>query len=253
LEIQFKPFPKFLTQDYNGYDASKIYPNFNSREVLSFENDKAPLKGNPFEGLDTQGSLIRGITVGNNQDAVLNSSLDLKIEGKLSSKIQLNARINDTSLPIQENGYSQELKDIDRIYMELLGPKWGIKAGDIILQDTTHYFMAFTKKVQGVSLDVHTEQLDVFSSGALVKGRYVFYQFQGQEANQGPYKLQGDNGELYIFIIQDSERVYIDGVIQTRGENQDYIMDYNTGEITFTPQNPYHFRYAHYVGISILR
>jgi hypothetical protein len=113
--------------------------------------------------------------------------------------------------------------------------------------------MAFTKKVQGVSLDVHTEQMDVFSSGALVKGRYVFYQFQGQEANQGPYKLQGDNGELYIFIIQDSERVYIDGVMQTRGENQDYIMDYNTGEITFTPQNPYHFRYAHYVGISILR
>jgi hypothetical protein len=238
LEIQFKPYPNFLTQDYNGYDASKIFPNFNSREVLSFENDKAPLKGNPFDGLDTQGSLIRGITVGNNQDAVLNSSLDLKIEGKLSSKIQLNARINDTNLPIQENGYSQELKDIDRIYMELLGPKWGIKAGDIILQDSTHYFMSFTKKVQGVSLDVHTEQLNVFSSGALVKGRYVFYQFQGQEANQGPYKLQGDNGELYIFIIQDSERVYIDGVMQTRGENKDYIMDYNTGEITFTPQNP---------------
>ena len=238
LKIQFKTFPKFLTQVYKDQDASKIFPNVHSREVVTFENEKATLKGKPFEGLDTQGSLIRGITVGNNQDAVLNSALDLKIEGKLSSKIQLNARINDTSLPIQEDGYSQELKDIDRIYMELLGPKWEIKAGDIILQDTTHYFMAFTKKVQGVSLDVHTEQMDVFSSGALVKGRYVFYQFQGQEANQGPYKLQGDNGELYIFIIQDSERVYIDGVIQTRGENQDYIMDYNTGEITFTPQNP---------------
>ena len=238
IEIQFKTYPEFLTKTYVGYDVSQIFPNVNPKGLLPVENGKSPIKGTPFAGLETQGNLIRGVTIGNNQDAVLNSSLDLKIEGKLASNVSLKARINDTNIPIQENGYSHELKDIDRIYMELFGPKWNVKAGDIFLKDSTHYFLNFTKKVQGVSVGINTEKISVFNSGALVKGRYTTFQFTGQEANQGPYKLQGANGELYIFIINGSERVYINGIIQTSGENKDYTMDYNTGEITFSPTNP---------------
>lgn len=238
LDIRFKPFPIFLTKIYQGYDTSKIFPNVNPDGAVEIEEPVKTLKMIPFEGLDTQGSFIRGITVGNNQDAVLNSTLDLKIEGKLSSKVSLNARINDTNIPIQENGYSQELKDIDRIYVELAGPKWQIFAGDVMLRDSTHYFLNFTKKVQGLSLDINTKNTNVSISAALVKGRFTSYQFQGEEVNQGPYKLQGENGERYIFIINDSERVYINGVLQTRGENRDYTLDYNTGEITFTATNP---------------
>ena len=62
--------------------------------------------------------------------------------------------------------------------------------------------------------------------------------FKGQEANQGPYKLQGPNGELFVLIVSGSETVYVNGIPAKRGEDQDYIIDYNAGEIIFNATFP---------------
>jgi hypothetical protein len=238
ISIEFYKYPDFLTKTYQKLNPSLIIDNKGNPNRISIEKSKKNIRGKPLEGLDTQGNIIRGITVGNNQDAVLNSVLDLKIEGQLSSKVSLRARINDTNIPIQENGYSQDLKDIDRVYIEMLGPKWNIRAGDVFLKDSTSYFMHFNKKVSGVAIESYTDKWHTYASGALVRGRYTSYKFQGEETNQGPYKLSGSNGEAYIFIIQGSEKVYINGILQTRGENKDYIINYYTAEITFTPTRP---------------
>ena len=44
----------------------------------------------------------------------------------------------------------------------------------------------------------------------------------------------GQNGERFIIVIPGSEAVYEDGQRQTRGETNDYVIDYATGELTFT-------------------
>ena len=72
----------------------------------------------------------------------------------------------------------------------------------------------------------------------MVRGQYAKSEFIGQEGNQGPYKLKGSNNQLYILIISGSESVYVNGRKLTRGEQNDYVIDYNSGEIRFTTLFP---------------
>src|SRR5690606_25210850 len=71
-------------------------------------------------------------------------------------------------------------------------------------------------------------------AGSVTRGEFASVKITGQNGNQGPYRLSGNNNELYIIIVSGSERVYLDGVLLTRGENHDYVINYNTGELTFT-------------------
>ncbi len=188
--------------------------------------------------MNTSGSITRGVTVGNNQNTVLNSNLDLQITGKISDKVSLRASLQDNNIPLQNGGYSQKLDQFDNIFMELFSDDWNIRAGDVFLENHKTQFLNFNKKVQGLSanfdFDTGKSKTNVFASVAFVKGQYAKSTFTGQEGNQGPYKLKGQNGELYVLVISGSERVYVNGVLLKRGENNDYVIDYNAGEIVFT-------------------
>lgn len=238
--VSYQKYPEFLTKTYSLYSQDRLISN----EAGSlYAVDRAPLKKFvPFEGLNTSGSITRGVTVGNNQNAVVNSNLDLQITGKLSDKVSLRASIQDSNIPLQEGGYSQKLDEFDQIFIELSADKWAVRAGDLFLENRSSRFLNFNKKVQGISTTLNFGDDDnkttVFASGALVRGQYARSSFTGQEGNQGPYKLRGQNGELYVLVISGSERVFVNGILLKRGENNDYIIDYNAGEIIFTSLFP---------------
>jgi hypothetical protein len=239
ITINYLKLPEILTKEYRIYDPSRVVSNEAFSGKLYKIEPAAEKKNIPFDGLNTSGSITRGVTIGNNQNTVLNSNLDLQITGKLSEKVSLRASLQDSNIPLQDGGYSQKLDQFDNVFMELFSDKWNIRAGDIFLENKKTQFLNFNKKVQGLatSFDFGTEdsKTNVFASAALVKGQYAKSNFTGQEGNQGPYKLKGQNGELYVLVISGSERVYVNGNLLKRGENNDYTIDYNAGEIIFTP------------------
>ncbi|MDY7394153.1 hypothetical protein UMM65_02790 [Aureibaculum sp. 2210JD6-5] len=247
ITVEYQSLPTFLTKTYSVFDKSLIVPRSTDLSrlysVRSRTNNKAFA---PFDGLNTSGSISRGVTVGNNQDATVNSNLDLQISGRLSDKVQLRASITDSNIPLQENGYTQRLDEFDRVFIEMFSDNWSVTAGDINLQNTESQFLRFNKKVAGLQLDVNLENeendINIFASGALVRGQFSQNQFIGQEGNQGPYKITGTNpntlAEQYVLLISGSERVFVNGILLKRGENNDYIIDYNTAEITFMPTYP---------------
>jgi hypothetical protein len=240
LVVRYSKFPDFLTKTYSIYDDDKVVSN-EAGKLVVFKKEKNT-KFKPFDGLNTSGSITRGVTVGNNQNTVVNSNLDLQITGKISDKVSLRASIQDSNIPLQEGGYSQKLDEFDQIFIELFSDKWNIRAGDLFLENRKSAFLNFNKKVQGLStrftFGTPDKKTEVIASGALVRGQYARSTFTGQEGNQGPYKLRGNNNELYVLVISGSERVYVNGILKTRGENNDYIIDYNAGEIIFTSLFP---------------
>jgi hypothetical protein len=240
ITINYLKFPDFLTKEYSIYDDSRVVPNQDGN-LYSLQKDvKTVFK--PFDGLTTSGSITRGVTIGNNQNAVVNSNLDLQITGKISDKVSIRASIEDSNLPLQNSGYSQRINEFDQIFIELFSNKWNLRAGDIFLENRKSRFLNFNKKVQGLSTNFNfgneTKKTNVYASAALVRGQYAKSNFIGQEGNQGPYKLKGQNGELYIIVISGSERVFINGILLKRGEENDYTIDYNAGEIKFTSLYP---------------
>lgn len=241
LTVRYLKFPEYLTKKYSIYDQSRIVSNEAGRNL--YRVSREPITTfKPFDGLSTTGNISRGVTVGNNQNAVVNSNLDLQISGKISEKVSLRASLQDSNIPLQEGGYSQRLDEFDQIFVELFSDKWAIRAGDLFLENRQSDFLNFSKKVQGLSTHFTFGQpenkTDLFVAGAIVRGQYTRSSFTGQEGNQGPYKLTGPNGELYVLVISGSERVYVNGILLERGENNDYIIDYNAGEIRFTSLFP---------------
>ena len=200
----------------------------------------------PFAGTDlvSNGNISRGLMVGNTRDPSLSSNLSLQLNGKINKDFMIEANLSDANIPVQPEGNTQQIQDFDRLYLRVYNPRNEILGGDFELKSPGGYFLRMNKKVQGAKvtsriLENKTKGSTLTSSisGAVVKGKYTQNKIAGQEGNQGPYRLTGHNGESYIQVIAGSEKVYIDGVILSRGEQNDYVIDYNTAELRFTPKN----------------
>ncbi len=194
--------------------------------------------------LQKQGSYARGISYGNQQEVVMNSSLNLQLSGKLSPNINILASISDNNIPIQPDGNTQNIQEFDRIYIQLFNETKKLTLGDYEIAQDSGTFMRFFKKVQGgefsggVKQTPNGNQLKSTVSASIAKGKFNRMQFQGQEGVQGPYRLYGVNNESYIVVLSGTERVFIDGVKMTRGEQFDYTINYNSAEITFNTKRP---------------
>jgi len=243
LRVNYRLYPEFLTKTYSQFDSKRIISKLRDRTGLYQLGESRKEKDfKPFDGLNTTGSISRGITAGTNQNSVLDSKLDLQINGKISENVGIRASIQDSDIPIQQAGYSQSLNEFDQIFIEIYGENWKIRGGDVDLEQKDSYFGKFHKKVQGLAINTTLNptgnRTEIFASGALVKGVFTRNKFDGQEGNQGPYKLRGPNGELFALVVSGSEVVYVNGIRLKRGEDEDYIIDYNAGEILFNSTYP---------------
>jgi hypothetical protein len=186
------------------------------------------------------GSIFRGFTVGSNRDLSLTSGLRLELSGRIMSDIEIAAALTDENTPIQPEGTTQTLQEFDKVFVEIRSTDLSATLGDFTLDFSGTEFARLSRKLQGArgtaAYRLGGMRGDAVISGAVTRGKFVTKQFKGIEGVQGPYQLTGKSNERNIIIIAGTERVYIDGEQQTRGETNDYTIDYSTAEITFMPR-----------------
>ncbi|MBK0381493.1 hypothetical protein I5M32_00850 [Pedobacter sp. SD-b] len=239
VTVQYQTFPILFSKKQFNKDPKIIEEVVIGKNPFTYSAPKEEGSIFGFEGFQKSGSISRGIGFGNNQNLAVNSNLVLQLSGKLNNDIEILAAISDDNIPIQPDGNTQQINDFDKVFIQLKRKGTTLIAGDYELRRPDSYFTNYYKRTQGALFsndfkDKKGNQYSTAFAAAVAKGRSARNQFNGIEGNQGPYRLQGNNGEQFIIILSGTERVYIDGVLLLRGQENDYVMDYNTAELTFT-------------------
>ncbi len=184
--------------------------------------------------LNLIGNKTVAVDFGATRDVALRQSLDLNVTGRLAPGVDLIGVLSDRNTPLSVEGGTRELRELDRVLLEVRGPGAGGVLGDYTLAQTRGEFARLSRELTGV--EAHGGAFGVAGRAALasVKGSFVSRQFQGVEGLQGPYLLTDETGRTGIQVVAGSEEAWLDGEKLVRGESADYSMDYERGSITFS-------------------
>jgi hypothetical protein len=243
VRICYEAWPFSFHQAYRNRSLERDY------DSLAFFRDK-PEKKKPImdfreevftsSKLNQSGNLTRGISFGNTQNVFVNSALNLQMDGELADNLQIRASITDQNVPFQPEGNTQQIQDFDNVLITLYNEQFKLSGGDVVLQQRKSEFLRYYKNVQGLQFSREYALNENWNAStrigaAIAKGKFASQMLEVLEGVSGPYRIQGPEGERFVIIMANSEKVFLDGKQLRRGFNNDYTIDYNQGEITFTP------------------
>lgn len=195
-----------------------------------------------FSRIKQSGSISRGIIVGSAQDASVESGMDLRFEAFLGDSIKVSASLTDQNTPIQPDGSSLQLREFDRILIQLQSNQTNASLGDIDLKLDKHPYLQLNRRVMGAEatwnsstrLSNSGRSTKVQGGLAALRGQYQVALIPTIEGFQGPYRLTNEQGEPFVIVLAGSETIYLNGKKLERGSDRDYTIDYSFGEINFT-------------------
>ncbi len=243
IRVVYRVLPFNLAKVYSSRDTSIIYNQKKGdweKYLITNQYDVSDVFGG--SSISKSGSISRGVSFGNNQDLGVNSTLNLELSGDIAPNLKMIASVSDDNLPIQPDGNTNKLQEFDQVFIQIYNDRMKLIAGDFWISKPKGYFLTYKKRGQGLTMNYqwNNDTSKVWNtqvSGALSKGKFARQIIPGIEGNQGPYRLVGNENEPFIIILSGTERVYIDGKLLERGQEFDYMINYNSAEVVFTSRN----------------
>lgn len=236
LAVKFRYLPYPMTRSYANHLLREVSVALPSGDTLrTLVEVPVPKSEEPdWSQLSKSGSLLRSISIGTDRDLAMESALNLQLSGKVGKDLDVVAVLTDQSSPIEPEGTTETLQELDKVYVQVRSPHLSGTLGDYTLDLPGGRYDTYTRKLSGVQARAHWPGATFLGAGAVSEGEFFTNSFMAQENNQGPYSLVGKNGELGVKVLAGTERVWLDGKLLRRGEGNDYVIDYSSGQITFT-------------------
>lgn len=235
IYIYYNLFPFNFRDEYSNFDIV-VERDTVTGDTIRIATTSKDFIENLFEGTDLEksGSIFRGINFGSNRDLTLNSGFRLQLNGKLAKDVEITAALTDESTPLQPEGNTLKLQELDKVFIELRSNNVIATLGDIDINFRKSEFVNFNRKIQGAKGFGDFNFTNLTLTGAVSRGKFNSNSFNGSDGVQGPYRLVGADNEVNLLVLSGTESVYLDGIRMTRGEQADYVIDYALGQITFT-------------------
>ncbi|MYA70476.1 hypothetical protein F4009_07595 [Candidatus Poribacteria bacterium] len=177
---------------------------------------------NQTSQLEVSGSQTFGISAGSGRDITPNQELRVNVEGNVSENISILALLSDQDLPIQPEGTTENIQDIDQKLVRITHPNMRGTLGDFEGSLGASEFIFFPRALEGVQVegDFKWGKFHLIPS-AIPKGQSTSLVLRGEEG-RSEYRLTVDG--QYVIVKAGSEIVWLNGERMRRGENNDYVI-----------------------------
>jgi hypothetical protein len=184
--------------------------------------------------LRASGSKTISVEAGSLIDPRVSQALSLTIAGKVSEGVEVKGSLSDKDMTLGQLSATSELRDLDRVFMEVRCPRAYARVGDLEIDEAPGELLAFRRNLTGFLGDASFGGEKILVSGAQARTRYASAEIAGQEGISGPYVVKTADGDL-AEIVTNSEKIWLDGEPMKRGRGADYVIDYERAEIYFNP------------------
>ena len=181
------------------------------------------------------GTQTFGVSAGSKRSLSPEHALRISVDGKVSENVSVTALLSDQDLPIQPEGTTEDIQDIDQKLIRITSPNVTGLLGDFegSLGNTDIFFNRALEGVQ-VAGDFKWGKFHLIPS-AIPKGQSASKTIRGEEG-RSEYRIDV-NGE-FVIVKAGTEIVWLNGQRMRRGENNDYVIrDYGDPIIEFTSKH----------------
>ena len=201
--------------------SSSQQEDFGLSEHLPADS-RQPIADSDSSQLEVSGSQTFGISAGSGRDITPNQELRVNVEGNVSENISILALLSDQDLPIQPEGTTENIQDIDQKLVRITHPNMRGTLGDFEGSLGTSEFIFFPRALEGVQVegDFKWGKFHLIPS-AIPKGQSTSLVLRGEEG-RSEYRLTVDG--QYVIVKAGSEIVWLNGERMRRGENNDYVI-----------------------------
>jgi len=235
VHVRYQSFPFAIKKVYK----RNLFPQQDKVQALDptqgAKNEEPILDGDEQPTLQVAGSQTFGISVGSGRSLTQNQELRISVNGEVSENVSVIAMLSDQDLPIQPEGTTENIRDIDQKLIKITSPNVNATFGDFVgsLDDSD---VQFPMALEGVSVEGNfgwgTFRL---IPSAIPKGQSDSKTIRGEEG-RSEYRIDVEG--QYVVVKAGSEIVWLNGKRMRRGENNDYfIRDYGDPIIEFTSKH----------------